>query len=340
YYGFTYYLLPSSIDNEFMGKELIELIKEANKRIRVTEESKEEFETLSEDVFYILKERSDINSFRLLFIKRENSAERIIMDLNDIYPSRLKKMYDAKYIIDKTYKQKMHDLTKNFKKEFNPSFTFAFYREFLRTSDDGSKNNDLDKMFLNLTQSIFLKYKYNPDILFMNYMRNIRRKIDTALFNVQVLKSMMGINYLINIGCIQYGKEKTMDTQFQEFFSKYDVGLNTDVKRGLILVGALVQKVLNIQYMENNSTAFIKNLKSLKMRQTDVLGLVPQCVNKMQEYKSYSKASNEIVNELSKMILTSDVNWKLTIDEINFYIAAGMTMQKEIYSILEKKEEE
>lgn len=54
----------------------------------------------------------------------------------------------------------------------------------------------------------------------------------------------------------------------------------------------------------------------------------------------YSKASNQIVETIIQLILKTPENWQLSIDEINFYIVAGMTMMKEIYAACGETQEE
>ena len=123
-----------------------------------------------------------------------------------------------------------------------------------------------------------------------------------------------------------------MDEKLQGVLAPYSVGLDTNVKKALVLTGALAKKVMNIQYKElNGSTPFASKLKGLKMRQVDVQGLISEAVNKMMEYKSFSKVSELIANTAFKLIIETDPKWELSTDEINFYIAGGMTLSKELY---------
>lgn len=128
-----------------------------------------------------------------------------------------------------------------------------------------------------------------------------------------------------------------METSMEEFFENYQMGLDTNVKKALVLIGALIQKVMNIQYREISSSPFTKQLKSLRLREEEIKGIVAQAINKMQEYECYSKKSQEIVKEISRLLLASQNNWRMSVDEMNFYIVAGMALQKEIYG---KEEEE
>ena len=341
YYGLTYYIIPSTIGKMEEIQNTVQVLQENNrKRQTLEKEAKTAFETYNELILYLLKDIGNINSFRLIFIKKEKSAERILLDIKDVYPIRFQEMYEAKDEIDKNYQEvlKYKDKDKNIK---TLKFNFSFFREFLSKSDDKNKDNDLNKIFLGLTEDMLNKNQIELKTLLPHYMRTIRRLIETedsGSLKFATLKSMSGIQYLIIINCIKLRKGESMESKYDEFFEKYNCGLDTNVKKALVLVGAIVQKVMNIQYREIKSTPFNKNLKSLRLREEEVKGVVAQVVNKMQEYDCYSLKSKEIVEEISRLIFSSSSDWKLSVDEINFYIVAGMALQKEIYG--EKKEEE
>lgn len=89
----------------------------------------------------------------------------------------------------------------------------------------------------------------------------------------------------------------------------------------MVLTGALAKKVMNIQFKElNGSMPFASKLKGLKMRQVDVQGLISEAVNKMMEYKSFSKSSEIIANTAFKLIIETEPKWDLSTDEINFLL--------------------
>jgi hypothetical protein len=57
------------------------------------------------------------------------------------------------------------------------------------------------------------------------------------------------------------------------------------------------------------------------------------------EYKSFSKSSEIIANTAFKLIIETEPKWDLSTDEINFFIAGGMTLSREIYEKLKEEEE-
>jgi CRISPR-associated protein Csh1 len=223
----------------------------------------------------------------------------------------------------------------------NEKFNFSYFREFLRKTDNKMRDNDLDNNFLSLTKNIFTGEKLSMDTLLPHYMRDIRYAfVNDDKFNITTLHAWIGINYLYEIGCVDFGREDFMDEKLQEILSPYSAGLDTNIKKALVLTGALAKKVMNIQFKElNGSMPFASKLKGLKMRQVDVQGLISEAVNKMMEYKSFSKSSEIIANTAFKLIIETEPKWDLSTDEINFFIAGGMTLSREIYEKLKEEEE-
>jgi len=73
------------------------------------------------------------------------------------------------------------------------------------------------------------------------------------------------------------------------------------------------------------------------MNERDLKGLYPKIINKLEEYnKNYYQQLEEII---SAYLALSGTNWKLSVDEINYYFVLGNTLHKlDIFKT--KKEEE
>lgn len=329
FFGFTYFLIPSSTCNEDTQEYLVDQLENiSHKSFSLNEAADNEFTSLSGDMFEELSQSSDINTYRILFFKKENSAERIVLDMKDVFPSKFAVLYSAKHLVEGIYEE----LT-------NEKFSFSYFRRFLSKSDPVSKTYDLDGNFLALTQAIFMKNKVSMDTLLPHYMRTIRRAfLNSEYFDHTTLRAWIGIKYLYEIGCVDYGKEDNyMSEILERILEPYDIGLNTPIKKALVLVGALVQEVINIQYEElNHSTPFITKLKGLKMISADVQGLVKEAVFKMMEYKKYFKESKLIVETITDLVFKSSPVWKLSVDELNFYIVGGMALHEKIYDGLRR----
>jgi CRISPR-associated protein Csh1 len=326
YVDMFYYLIPSTVRDD--NVEILSLIKNINNRKHsFTEEAKNENENVKEDIWdYITDDINDIYSFRLLFVKKTNNAERIEMEIRDVYPSRILGLHETKKEVDKLFEQ-------------GYGFSFWMLRRFFIRSDNKNRNKDLDTIFLDITRKIFLGENINKKILFQSFMREIRISLNNVEKPNEYLQ--MTINafvcymFLLKINCICDERRIYMDTKLDGLLEKYKEGLNTDLKRALFLTGAVVRKVKSIQYKEINSAPFQKKLKGMSLRKEEVKGLVKDAQNKMWQYKKQSKASGEIFEIIYEMYLRiPDSDWDMLIDEMNFYIAAGMALSKEVYGFL------
>lgn len=329
--GFDYYVIPSTTCNDDTQESLIGIMidKISQKSFKLQEESNKDFESLCNDMFEELSNERDIKSFRIIFFKKDNSAERILLDMKDIFPSRFAVLYSAKYMMEEIFEE----LTKE-------KFSFRYFRQFLSKTDPSSKVNDLDANFLALMQAIFIKKRISLEILLPHYMRNIRRAfLNEEYFFHNVLRSWIGIKYLQEIGCIKYKEDEGyVNEKIEKLLEPYDIGLNTNLKKALMLIGVLAQKVMNIQAKNlNGSTPFTKKLKDFRLRRADVQGLFAEEIKIMQQYESFSKSSKLIAEAVTELIIKSDAEWTLSVDEINFYIAGGLVLSNKIYEGLKEE---
>jgi CRISPR-associated protein Csh1 len=75
------------------------------------------------------------------------------------------------------------------------------------------------------------------------------------------------------------------------------------------------------------------------MDEKDFKGLIPKIQNKLYEYDAFDKGKQKLAEEASYYLLTAGDNWKMSIDEMNFYFATGMNLINDITKIIypEKK---
>ena len=126
-----------------------------------------------------------------------------------------------------------------------------------------------------------------------------------------------------------------METRlFDSLFKKYEPTFETPAKRGLFLLGALTELLLRRQYKDRGSKPFMKELKSLKMDQKDFIGLLPKIQNKLEEDNAFDKGKRSIAEEASHYLLLAGDNWKMSVDEMNFYFSCGMNLVQEVANIV------
>lgn len=331
FYGLNYWLIPKLLfgNNEKL-EELLDIITNASQEVSLRERNKKTIASEEDEILELLGRANDFLTYNFLFIQRQQGAERILLYIEDVFPSRIRTIFDAKAEVDKVFEE---------------NFNFGKLRQFFMKSDESKRERDLDKYFLDIIDAVFKGKKINFSFLVKYYMAMIRReslkeKIKNEKTYFLIKDAMMNNMFLEALKVISLQEAKEMDIRiFDQLFSYYDKSLATPEKKGLVLLGALTQMLLNRQQAERGSRPFMKKLKSFKMEEKDIKSLLPQIQNKLEEYESFDRGKRLIAEEASKYLLMSGINWKMSVDEINFYFVCGMNLSNEIASIAYKKEE-
>jgi CRISPR-associated protein Csh1 len=284
---------------------------------KITSDNYEILETISRE--------KDVLTVNLLFLKKEQSAERILLLIEDIFPSRIKEIFDAKDRVDALFQE-----------DDGAGFNFGKVRTFFAKSSEGKKNNDLDKYFLEIIDATFLGKKIDFTFLTKFYLAVIRKEfIEDRYFKARVNDALMGVMFFKELGLLTFQEAKSMNESiFSNVLTKYGGMLNSPAKQGVFLLGALTQLLLNKQYAERGAAPFRKHLKGLKMDGRDFRALLPKVRNKLEEYGSFDKGKAQIAEEVSRAFLKAGENWKIAADELNFYFVCGMNLAEEIAGIV------
>jgi CRISPR-associated protein Csh1 len=327
FYGLKYQLIPKTLLNEDeIISEVIDILSDTHKTISLKERTVKRLTNDENEILEYLSEKGDVISLNFLFLQTKQSAERILLLIEDVLPSRIRNIFEAKEVVDKVYGE-----------EFN----FGKIRTFFLKSDDERKNSDLDKYFLEVVDSVFKGKKLALSFLTKFFMQPIRKEFVTDSYYLPRIKdAMMCMSFFEKLGLINFEEEEVMGKSiFEEIFAKYGKSLNTSAKRGIFLLGVLTQMLLNKQYSERSSKPFMKKLKSLKMDEKDIKSLLPEIQNKLEEYDAFDKGKRIIAQEASKYLLEAGNNWKMSIDEINFYFSCGMNLFEEVAHVVYNKGE-
>jgi len=326
FYGLKYQIIPKTIFNEKETiKEIIDILSDTQKSISLKERIIKRLTDDENEIFEYISEKRDVVSFNLLFLQTKQSAERILLLIEDVLPSRIKKIFEAKDAVDST---------------FGEEFNFGKIRTFFYKSDDEKRNSDLDKYFLEIVDSVFKGKKLDFSFLTKFFMKTIRREfIKDSFYLPRIKDAMMCTSFFEKLNLISF-KEVLMEQNiFETIFTKYGKSLNNSATRGIFLLGVLTQMLINKQSSGRDSKPFMKKLKSLRMEEKDIKALLPKVVNKLEEYDSFDKGKKIIAQEASRYLLEAGHCWRIPIDEINFYFVCGMNLSEEIANIVYSKEE-
>lgn len=339
FYGLPYLLIPSFLISKENTRddfeEILDIFDNQQKIIQFSKERGNSIMTDEGDLLHILSEQKNTISLKFLFMQKVQSAERILLIIEDVLPSRLQKLFKSKEEVEKVIL---------FKRETNEPghFHFGFFRTFFAKSDEGKKNFDLNKYFLTIVESSFKAKQLDINFLLKYMMKEIRTdflKENDQNFYWKIKQAMACLLFLEKIDVLQFeGGQPTM-SKFNSIFDIFGKQLNTNEKRAIFLLGSLTQILLEVQQKVRNSKPFLKQLMGLKLDEQSIKGLLPKVINKFIEYDAYTKSRQELAEEISSLFLQSNEKWKLSIDEINFYFVCGMSLAPKVKEILYEKEE-
>jgi CRISPR-associated protein Csh1 len=355
FYGFRYLLIPKFIKivKEDIRKNIfkkIELQKDprfGKREIKhLTSDENEILELMSEQENYLN------NNFLFYYAPKGFSGAvfNILLYIEDILPSRLKQLFEAKNVVDQEeiFKNCEIDIYQDRKKigKGPLEFNFGILRTFFPRI---TNNRTFNKYFLDITNKIFTNKQVGYDFLLNFIVKKIRDDfIQNYPTKIDTMKAFMLLNYLKELKILKLkegvkmenenlftcgSEEKDIRERVELFFNKFSNFFNINVKKAIFLEGVLTQYLLNIQYQERKATPFRIKLKGLKLDEKQIKKLLPEIQNKLEEYgKNYYR---ELETVISDYFVLSGNNWNVTNDEISFYFVLGMNL-----SNLFKKEKE
>lgn len=331
FYGFKggYYLIPKVLlGGTDINTEILCILLDSKKIVSLKERVKKRITDDDHDILNLLADEGDFLTLNFLFLSKEQSAERILLLIEDVFPSRIKRIFEIKDSVDSVT---------------GKNFTFGDVRKFFLKSDEKKRNNDLDKYFLDVVDKVFRGTVVDFSFLTGFYMTKIREDFanydspgkERYYFHSSIKSALMSTIFFHNLGLIIFEEMKNMEeSKFESVFKKYGTTFATPVRRGLFLSGALTQMLLSKQGKERGAKPFMKKLKGLRMDERDIKALLPEVQNKFEEYDSFGKGKKLVAKEAYKYLFTAGDNWKLSVDEINFFFVGGMNLVEDIKDIL------
>lgn len=339
FYGLRYYLIPKTTTENARDKVLGNIF-DFKKSPGIKDTDRNRITNAEDEVFEILQEEQNNMTFSLLFFEKpQKSVFRILALIEDVLPSRLKQLFDTKASVD--------DLI--FFREFKDGKRmFRFNYGVLRTFFPNSKiEGNYDKYFLELVEKTFSNRKIDYHFIIQHiiyHLRNLFVKDNSIWY--QTLESFMLIIFLNELNLFRLkNKEVKMDSQFFDsfeikskeeletkselFFENFKEFFLTDIHRSIFLIGVLSQFLLNIQSRERGATPFRSKLKGLKMDARDITSLVPEIIDKLEQYK-WNYPYIPLENLIAKYLLSAGDfrGWNLPVDEMNFIFVLGMNLSK------------
>jgi len=335
--GQQYYLIPKFIIGVEGTEEIIDtffnyfehrddLLREKTLR-KITEDEKEILEELGK-----LK---DVLSYNFLFFKEVRNKFEIKLLIEDILPSRISVIFEAKKRVENKEIFKNVKVKKN--KYENIEFRFDILKQFIPSQ----------KTYFEIVDKIFRGLTIDKNLIFSLFLNKIYQSfINEEYLKPLVLQAFVCLLFFKELGILPKNEDyknggeimSELKEKAEEFFKSFSDTFYTPAHKAVFLLGVLTQKLLNIQYHERGATPFRKNLKGLKMKEDDFKSLLAKIQNKLEEYKKNYYRSLETL--ISEYFVEAGRNWKINSDELNFYFVLGMNLEDYIDKVLNLTEKE
>ncbi|MBS7631715.1 TIGR02556 family CRISPR-associated protein [Candidatus Bathyarchaeota archaeon] len=328
FYDFDYYLIPKPILSS-LSDEVYTILEDYNDEAKVQKINSEHaalLDSSKKEILGYLSEKPNSFVNDIMVFEESQSAFRILLHIEGVYPSRLKELFDAKNMVDKEPLFRAFNRGKPFQFDFG-SLWYFFGR---------GTEADLSKYFLEHVAKIFLGRPVSYKFLLWAVNQKIQKLFANNLpTNEACLRGLSCIYYLLNLGLLgeysnisdgdlegSFLEEKTRAEKAEKLFESYPQFFDCDEKKAVFIVGALSQLLMDIQYSDRKSTPFRVKLQGLKLDQRLVMNLLPEIQNKLEEYdKNYYR---DLETLASTYFIKAGSIWKISRDEISFYFTVGM----------------
>jgi CRISPR-associated protein Csh1 len=347
-YGYRYYVIPryllGRIDNNLI--EEIILSKGTSDHENLLGDCQR---VLFEDnIVDILKEKEDMINLIFVFIEPEQKDFfKIVKYVEDVPPSWIRRASTVFCEINSRSIFREGRLKTVFGKGWSEDFLGGMYKgkRIPRMNLAGIIREFFPDNYVNIIGDILGVRPIEKNYLIRAFMENIRDKyINNEDWSLQLLalKSIYFLTFLIQLKLIgttgkskktpnkevlfMGTKEKKEEVEkVENFFMEFSEAFDSPDKKAVFLEGILTRKLLNVQFAKRNSTPFRSKLSGLKLNEKKVKKLLPEIMEKLTSYESFSYQWLEEL--VSRFYIEADQEgWKISDDEISYYFALGLNL--------------
>jgi CRISPR-associated protein Csh1 len=346
FYGFKYLLIPKFFNNERM-EEVLDILEgdladRADKFIKAgfKQEYINRLTDAENEIFELFSRKEDYVSFDLVFYREKQAAFNILLHVEDVLPSRFRKLFETKARLDEIDIFKREVSSKDGKRLL--IFNFGVLRNFFPYE---SKTRSFDEHFLDLVGKIFSLKPIDYHFVVRAIVKKLRSGyVDSPQVRLDCLSGYLLLNYLADLKILSKGGERMeikpiadlqgafwtedmdvlgkVDAFFQAHIGFFDLA----AKKTCFLIGVLVQMLLDIQQLKYKTSKppFRSKLQGLRLTENIVKRLSYAAQNKLEEYdKNYYRKLEALI---AQYMIAAGPKWSCTNDEISFHFTLGMNM--------------
>ena len=334
FYGNKYFLIPAPTLDKGVFYTTLKNIEEDFRDLSLNKEQESNQQLrneMEEDVFETLAKQENQATFTFFFYAANNSEFKILQEAEDILPSRFQIIINAKKKVeDFTEFKSLKGLYKK-GESHNLAFNFGIVRAFFPSNF----NND----FLDIVTKILKGQKISKSFILHQVSEHLAKGFRSEKLYHDIKKAMIFLKFLYELNLIGQTKHKMeikMGNKYEDYFQLHPEFYDADWKKTVFLTGVLAQHVMDIQYRERKATPFRSRLNGLKLDNRAIKRLLPESIEKLEQYKSnYYRELEEVI---ARLMESGEPDLKQqSVDEISFFFAMGMNLNKQFKS---KKETE
>ena len=337
--GMKYFIVPHFIGadaetkeeviNLFIDKAGLQPLSNKNSIIGTEETLHEivEVEKLQSGVYY------DI------FFYQPNNAQFLIKaHLQDVMPSRLRKIFGAKKANEKAF----GGLNRIHQKKKEPiEYYMNLYRVKPFFAQTAGTNTIFHPYFFTIVEAIFHGSPLQKRTLFKYFVEAIQkaflqRSENASRFYSLTNQSFALYDFFIRLQLIPNQSIPLMENQqpiaknWQDFLAERAHFFESDYEKGVFLTGALTQKLIEVQRKALNNEPFLNQLNGLRINEKLLEKLWPRLLNKMREYEMHNYTHvREMEAEASRLLMSQDAGKRADLnDRLSYVFTLGMSLQR------------
>ncbi len=339
--GMKYFIVPHFLEGEpeireevidlFLQKSTIQPLSNKNSIIGTEETLHEivEEEKLQAGVYY-----------DIFFYQPKNAQFLIKAHLQDVMPSRLRKIFEAKKANEKAF----GNLNRIYQKKKEPiEYFMNLYRVKPFFSQKAGTGTSFHPYFFTITEAIFYgpPQYVQPRTLFKHFVQEIQKAFLQRSENANRFYSLTNqsfalYDFFMRLQLIPNQPIKTMDNEkpiaknWQDFLTERADFFESDYEKGVFLVGSLTQKLVDVQRKALNNEPFMNQLNGLRINEKLLEKLWPRLLNKMREYDMHNYTNiREMEVAAGKMLMSQDTKKRSDFnDRISYVFTLGMSLQR------------
>lgn len=339
FYGqLQYAVLPNFIlepdDGTYLAKKFLD------KSMNIDDGSATSFIKETESILQEIIEDGELAKgdmyYSILFFEQNNAQFKIHLILNDVLPSRISKILEAKQQTEKYYAPLTNYILNG---QLKSSYIYLIgFRKYF------TLNKQVQPAYFKFISSVFTGSTFNDDkfiSLIVKQWRSLFRKYafkdrEYYKFSSAVKNSLPELSFLNkirlfkpNINMEKSTKQVTADTI--NFIDEHPAFFTSEYAKGAFLFGCLTSRL----FIKQQGNAFMRELNGLNINKELIKKKFPKLIAKLRQYDMEFKILE------SKALKYFAINDPAKKDEISFAFTMGLVLQKDFDRInKEGKEKE